>query len=246
MRREHLQTLMRGALALVYPPRCLLCGGLVESDHGLCGPCWRDTPFLGGLCCDLCAAPLPGHSQQAEICDNCRAEGRPWAHGSAALLYRDNGRKLVLMLKHGDRHDIARPAAVWMARRLQGCVPKDALVVPVPLHLRRHLRRRYNQSALLGVALSGLLGLQHVPDALLRRRATPSLDGKGRDARSATLEGAIIADPRNRVPLRGRNVLLVDDVMTSGATLSAASLACKEAGAAQVVVSVLARVAKDT
>ncbi|MBE9635975.1 ComF family protein [Salipiger mangrovisoli] len=236
---------MRGALRLVYPPRCLICGGLVESDHGLCGPCWRDTPFLGGLCCDLCAAPLPGRSDAAEQCDACRAQERPWQKGRAALLYRDNGRKLVLMLKHGDRTDIAGPAARWMARDLRG-LAEGALVVPVPLHLRRHLRRRYNQSALLGAALALELGLGHMPDALRRIRATPALDGKGREARFAVLDGAIQPSARGRTALAGRKVLLVDDVMTSGATLSAASRACIEAGATQVVVSVLARVAKDT
>ena len=243
MRQERLQTLLRGALRLVYPPRCLTCGGLVESDHGLCGPCWRDTPFLGGLCCDLCGVPLPGQSDVAEHCDACRVQERPWAQGRAALLYKGNGRKLVLMLKHADRTDIAGPAARWMARGLQG-LDAGTLVVPVPLHLRRHLRRRYNQSALLGAALARELGLRHCPDALRRNRATPSLDGKGAEERFATLDGAISVTGRE--DLAGRNVLLVDDVMTSGATLSAASLACKQAGAAQVMVSVLARVAKDT
>ncbi len=245
MRQERLQTLLRGALRLVYPPRCLICGGLVESDHGLCGPCWRDTTFTGGLSCDLCAAPLPGRSDQAEHCDECRALPRPWAQGRAALLYKGNGRKLVLMLKHADRTDIARPAARWMARSLRG-LTDEALVVPVPLHLRRHLRRRYNQSALLGAGLARELGLRHLPDALRRVRATPSLDGRDRDERFAVLDGAIVPDLRAAGVLRGRRVILVDDVMTSGATLSAASRACKAAGAAQVVVSVLARVAKDT
>ncbi|AWI82268.1 amidophosphoribosyltransferase [Alloyangia pacifica] len=243
MRQERLQTLLRGGLRLVYPPRCLTCGGLVESDHGLCGPCWRDTPFLGGLCCDLCGVPLPGQSDVAEHCDACRAQERPWVQGRAALLYKGNGRKLVLMLKHADRTDIAGPAARWMARGLQG-LDAGTLVVPVPLHLRRHLRRRYNQSALLGAVLARELGLRHCPDALRRNRATPSLDGKGAEERFATLDGAISVTGRG--DLAGRSVLLVDDVMTSGATLSAASLACKQAGAAQVMVSVLARVAKDT
>ena len=113
MLRTGLQTLLR----VVYPPRCLICGGLVESDFGLCGTCWRDTPFLSGLGCTTCGTPLPGQSDEAEFCDACLAMPPPWSQGAAALLYRDNGRKLVLLLKHADRHDIAAAASVWMARQ---------------------------------------------------------------------------------------------------------------------------------
>ncbi len=236
-----LQTMVR----LVYPPRCPSCGGMVETDFGLCGACWRDTPFVSGLVCDLCGVPLPGQSQEAEHCDECLSVPRPWQHGRAAMLYRDTGRKLVLMLKHGDRHDIAAAAARWMAGRVRPLLAADAVAVPVPLHLRRHLGRRFNQSALLAGALARETGIGFCPDALIRLRHTPSLDGKGRDDRFATLDSAIGVAPRRAAMLAGRPVLIVDDVMTSGATLSAAAGACHAAGAKEVCVCVLARVAKD-
>ena len=242
MAEARLQTLIR----LIYPPRCLLCGGLVDSDFGLCGPCWRDTPFIMGLACDLCGAPLPGQSDRAEHCDDCLATPRPWTQGRAALLYRDNGRKLVLMLKHGDRHDIARPAALWLAQKLRPLCRVDAVVVPIPLHLRRHLKRRYNQSGLLANALAKHSGHQFCGDALMRVRHTESLDGKNRDARFATLTNAITANPKRAAMIEARNILIVDDVMTSGATLAAATEACFTAKAAEVRVVALARVGKDT
>lgn len=236
---------MQTLVQLVYPPRCLACGGLVETDFGLCGACWRDTPFISGLACDLCGVPLPGQSERAEICDDCLTIARPWQHGRAALVYRDRGRRMVLALKHGDRHDIARPAARWMARACRDLVRDDTLLVPVPLHVKRHLRRRYNQSALLAEGLAAELGCDWIPDALQRPHPTPSLDGRSRQERFETLDGRIRVSERSAPRIAGRPVLIVDDVMTTGATLSAASEACLAAGASQICVCVLARAAKD-
>ena len=217
----------------------------METDFGLCGTCWRDTPFVTGLACDLCGVPLPGASDGAEHCDDCLTIARPWVRGRAAVLYRGTARKLVLALKHGDRHDIVAPAAGWMARALLPILPEAPLLVPVPLHPWRLIGRRYNQSALLAGALARQLGCDGYPDALVRTRRTPSLDGRTRDERFATLSGALAPHPRQGAVLNGRNVVLVDDVMTSGATLAAGAEACHAAGAASVCVAVLARVAKD-
>lgn len=236
---------MQTLVHLVFPPRCLNCGGLVETDFGLCSGCWRDTQFISGLVCDSCGKPLPGQSDRVEHCDECLAIARPWAQGRAALVYADVGRRLVLGLKHGDRHDIAHPAAQWMARETRPILRPDTLLVPVPLHLHRHLSRRYNQSALLAQALSEQLDCDWCPDALRRQQATPSLDGKSRHERFETLAGRIsVPSIRTRL-LKDRPVLIVDDVMTTGATLAACTEACLAAGASEVCVSVLARVAQD-
>lgn len=235
------------ALRLVYPPQCLCCGGLVETEFGLCATCWRDAAFITGLVCDLCGTPLPGEAQPSEVvhCDDCMTIARPWVRGRATFLYRDTARKLVLALKHGDRLDIAKPAAAWMAQAARPILLPDMLIAPVPLHWMRLLKRRYNQSALLSAALANATGLAHCPDLLTRKLRTPSLDGASRDTRFATLNSAITATPGRRHRMIGRNILLLDDVMTSGATLAACTEACLAAGAAQVFVLTLARVAKD-
>lgn len=160
------------------------------------------------------------------------------------MMYRGKGRDIVLRLKHGDRTDLARPAAHWMAR-VAPPTDMDTVVVPVPLHWLRQLKRRYNQSALIAKVLAQSLHLTYLPDSLHRPRATEKLDGKSRDSRFASLEGSIIAHHKRGGLLQGRSVLLVDDVMTSGATLAACTDACISAGARQVDVLVLARVSKD-
>ena len=238
---------MQAALHLIYPPQCLACDAPVAHDFGLCGPCWRDTPFISGLICDICGAPLPGEDPgHSVLCDDCLTIARPWIKGRAALLYQDNARRMILALKHGDRTDLALPMAGWMTRIAGPLLRQPGLVVaPVPLHWLRLLTRRYNQAALLSSRIAREAGLAHCPDLLARARNTRSQEGRDRDGRFQNVTGAFRVLPRHREKIAGRPVLLVDDVMTSGATLAAGAEACRGAGAASVSVLVLARVAKD-
>ena len=235
---------MQALLHLVYPPQCLSCGELVETDFALCPTCWRDTPFISGLVCDICGTPLPGEDTATVHCDDCLTIARPWAQGRAATLYAGKARDLTLALKHADRTDLARPAARWLHRAAAPLLHPGMIVAPVPLHWLRLLKRRYNQSALLSAALARFAGLEHIPDLLIRSRRTPTQDGRDRDGRFRNITGAIRAHPRQAHRLKGAEILLIDDVMTSGATLAAATEACLAAGATRVFVAVLARVAK--
>jgi len=233
-------------LHTVYPPQCLSCDARVTTDFGLCGDCWRDTPFATGLSCTKCGTPLPGDDAVTEVvCDDCLRIARPWGQGRAALMYKDNARALVLALKHGDRIDLARPIAQWMARAAQPILEPDMLVAPVPLHWMRLIKRRYNQAALLSAGVARLAGLDHCPDLLQRRRNTGTQDDRSREGRFVNMENALTVHPRRAQMLVGRSVLMVDDVMTSGATLAAATEACLAGGAKAVSVLVMARVAKD-
>ena len=240
--------MMQRLLQVVYPPQCVSCGVPVEESGALCAPCWIETPFISGHICDSCGTPLPGSAEgdSPSICDSCQQDAPPWKRGRAAMLYRDNGRRLVLALKNGDRLETAPAAAKWLARAARPILADGMLVAPIPLHRTRLLRRRFNQSALLSAAFAAEVGLAHCPDLLVRDKATPKLDGKSRDARFDLLPGAIKAHPARKTRLSGRRVLLVDDVMTSGATFTAASMACLAAGATEVCVLALARVARDT
>ncbi len=237
---------LQAALHVLYPPQCISCAAPVTSDFGLCGACWRETPFIAGLVCDRCGVPLPGgETGEVAICDDCLAVARPWGQGRSALMYRDNGRSLVLALKHGDRMDLARPAATWLMQAAQPMLRPGLLAVPVPLHWFRLFRRKYNQAALLSKAFAGLAGLDHCPDALLRNRTTGTQEGRTRDGRFANMAYAFRVPKRREALIHGRDILLVDDVMTSGATFAAATEALFAAGARSVDVLALARVAKD-
>ncbi|WP_333815875.1 ComF family protein [Tabrizicola sp.] len=237
---------MQGALQILYPPQCISCSAPVQSDFGLCADCWRETPFISGLTCDRCGVPLPGSdSGERALCDDCMTIARPWERGRAALMYRDNGRRLVLALKHGDRMDLARPASAWMLKAAAPILQPEMLAVPVPLHWMRLFRRRFNQAALLSRAIAKAAGLDHCPDALIRKRPTGSQEGKTRDARFANLVDAFAVPGSRQKRVEGRDILLIDDVMTSGATFAAATEALLAAGAGSVSVLCLARVAKD-
>lgn len=237
---------LQSAKRLVFPPRCVSCGGLTETDHGLCAACWREIAFIFGPTCDKCGAPLPGEEAAlGDACDDCLATERPWTRGRAALRYAGTARRLVLQLKHADRSDLAIPAARWMAQAGAQMLSPQSLLVPVPMHWMRFVRRRYNQSALLAKELSGLTGIDTIPDALVRTRHTRSLEGQGREDRFRTLDNSIRPHPRHADAMRGRSVVLIDDVMTSGATLAACAQAALAAGASQVCVLVLARTTKD-
>lgn len=237
---------MQSIIRAIYPAQCVACDAATEMDFGLCGACWRETLFISGTICDTCGTPLPGEeADEALQCDDCMKIARPWDKGRAALVYKGIGRRLVLGLKHGDRTDLVHPAALWMQQVAAPLVKPETTLVPVPLHWTRLAKRRYNQAALLAKSLRGLLYRPTCLDALTRPRRTAALEGHSRIERFTVLADAIKPNLKRRAQIAGRSVLLIDDVMTSGATLAACSKAAFQLGAADVSILTLARVVKD-
>ena len=235
-----LQSLLRA----IYPPQCLTCDTLTDTEHALCPSCWREANFIHGLVCDSCGLPLPGAPDDNPVqCDACLRIARPWDQGRAVMLYGDKSRAIVLGLKYYDRHDHARAAGRWLHTAARPMLRPGMLVAPIPLHWLRLAKRRYNQAALLSEGLAKAAGLEHSPDLLIRTRQTGTQDGRGLRGRFDNLVGAIAPHPRRGARIRGRDILLVDDVMTAGATFSTATEACMAAGAESVRVVALARVA---
>ncbi|TVS01079.1 MAG: ComF family protein [Rhodobacteraceae bacterium] len=243
--REASREVATGALRAIYPPQCITCDAFVEREGGLCPSCWPQVPFIHGLCCDSCGLPLPGEAEAGPvICDECLTLARPWEQGRAVMLYDAKAQQILLGLKYQDRLEHARPAGEWLARAARPLLQPDMLVAPVPLHWLRFVKRRYNQAALLSDVMARELELSHCPDLLVRTRHTGTQDGRGRAGRFANLANAFAPHLRRRHLLMNRHILLVDDVMTAGATFAAASEACLAAGAASVRVIALARVAR--
>ena len=225
---------------LVYPPRCPACGEGIGEQGGLCVDCWNDLAIPGDPSCALCQRPF-GQSfpDEGSVCAPCLAS--PPVHDgiAAGTLYTDTSRKLVLALKHGRRIALAP----LLARLIAARVPKaegERLIIPVPLHRWRLWNRGFNQAALMARELEKAGCGELVVDGLRRTKRTPSLGGMGSKARARVLSGAIsVGKP---VEVKGRHVLLVDDVLTSGATSTACVKALKRAGARSVVIACFARV----
>ena len=178
-------TQLQSLIRAIYPTQCVACDAATTDDLGLCGSCWRYTAFIQGTICDACGAPLPGDSDEDDAalrCDDCLRTARPWNRGRAVMGYLGVGRKLVLALKHGDRTDLAQPAARWMVRKAQEV---------------------------------------------------------------AALQDAISLNTKYADTIKDRPIILLDDVMTSGATLAACSEVCLTADASRVDIVTLARVIKD-
>jgi ComF family protein len=227
------------ALGLLLPRRCLACGATVESDGALCVDCWPQIRFLGSPCCGF---PFEYDQGSDALCAGCAGRRPVYARARAVFAYDDASRGPVLAFKHADRIDAA-PAFVRMMVQAAGDLLEGApLITPVPLHRSRLMMRRYNQAAVLANALTVGTGLSVVPDLLVRRRRTPSQGHLGGAARRRNVQGAFAVCASRKEALRGRRILLVDDVMTTGATVEACARPLLRAGADAVDVLTLARV----
>jgi ComF family protein len=182
-----------------------------------------------------------GQGGLAHECESCTRDPPPWRQGRAALRYDDQARRIILPLKHGDRVELASALASHMARIGATLLREAEYIIPVPLHRRRLMSRRYNQSALLARALARLGGRPLLVDALVRTRSTASLAGMTRPQRAQTVAGAFAIRAGRDEAIAGRRVLLIDDVLTTGATASACTNVLLAGGAARVDLLVGAR-----
>lgn len=240
-----LATVLEPVLDFVFPPRCPSCGSGVGRHGGLCADCWSGLAIPAEPCCATCQRPFGDRGPPGgAICAPCLAHPPRHAGIYAATLYTPVSRKLILAFKHGRRIAMAPMLARLIAARL----PDDGagrLIVPVPLHRWRLWARGYNQAALLARELERLGKGRLLIDALERRKRTPSLGGLGARARRRALSGAIAPRASTQAQIEGRDVLLVDDVLTSGATTDACVRALRNAGALSVRIACFARVLEE-
>jgi ComF family protein len=224
-------------LDLLLPPRCLNCRTAVGEPGALCPACWSGIRFIAAPICQDCGWPK---NHLGEDCPACTRRPLRLRRARSAVLYDEGSRGLILRFKHGGRFDGAPAYAGWMARAAADLLPEVDLIVPVPLHRWRLMRRGYNQAALLARHLGRLSSKPVGVDLLRRTRATPSLGGHTARQRHRLLKGVFSVRPGTEI--KGKRVLLVDDVLTSGATLEELARVLKRAGAGAVDAVTLARV----
>lgn len=212
---------------------------MTGEDHRFCAACWSDLRFLGPPWCAGCCLPFDHDRGAGALCAGCQAAPPRHAGVRAAVAYGPVARTLALRLKYGGRAAFAETAGRQMLRWLPG---EADLLVPVPLHRWRLWSRGFNQSALIAASLARASGVAHDPLLLRRVRPTPPLRGMGPKARARAVRGVFAVAPDRRAALRGRHVVLVDDVYTSGATTDACTAALLSAGAASVTILAWARV----
>jgi ComF family protein len=230
----------RALLDLILPARTL-DGGAPAQSQGLSAEAWGRIAFIDGPVCDGCGTPFEHDLGEGVRCPLCLARPRMFSRARAACLYDEHSRELVLQLKHADRTELSGLLAAWIGRAAAPLIEEADAVAPVPLHRWRLLRRRYNQAAELARPLARRWKKPFLADALVRRRGD-SQAGKSASGRRRAVAGAFAVPKQRRRQVEGRRILLIDDVMTTGATAEACARALLRAGAKAVDLAVVARV----
>ena len=240
LRRAALQT-FRLARDIALPTQCVACREPVAGD-GLCGACWAKLSFIAPPFCPRLGIPFVYDPGPDVLSMQALADPPAYSRARAAVRYGDIARTLVHALKFQDRTDLAPAMGRWMARAGHELLGQADALVPVPLHWRRGWSRRYNQSGALACIVARQSGVAFKPEALKRIRPTAHQIGLPRHERAANVQGAFAVPPERRAEVQGRRLVLIDDVLTTGATVDACARALLRAGAAKVDVLVFARV----
>lgn len=227
---------------LLLPPRCLSCSAPVLGDMQICGDCWKALQFIEAPLCDVSGVPFPFDAGEGALSGEVMARRPIYSRARAALRYDGASGRLVSRLKYGDRLEAVPLFARWMVRAGRPLIEGADIITPVPLHVTRLFQRRFNQSAELARVIGRLSGVPVAPDLLMRTRATRAQVGLSASARRRNVAGVFALTPGHGDKVREKRVLLIDDVITTGATAEACARTLVAEGALSVDILALARV----
>lgn len=233
---------IQSAVDFIVPPRCLLCHEIIGKTGHFCGPCWRQLNFISAPQCDICGLPFDSGSEEKMVCAPCLTQTPIYTQARSVLVYDSVSKKLLLPFKHGDATYLAPALGKQMALISYEILNKTDYITPVPLHWKRLFKRRYNQAALLAQHLAKFSHSSLILNLLNRHKNTQPQGHLSKRQREENVHKVFSVNPKYATLLKGTTVTLVDDVLTSGATLNACAKALKHEGARDVYAITLARV----
>ena len=242
--RQIIRHMQKTALDAVFPPGCVNCSEPIDSPGNLCGRCWPEMTYISAPFCDICGYPFEYHAGDGMICAACLKRPPAYSKARAVLKYDEASRDMILGNKHSDQTNRAPSFAQWMHRAGQSLIGGCDMICPVPLHRQRLIQRRFNQSAMLARELSKLSDKPAILDLLIRKHHTRTQGGLSARARFRNVRGAFEINPARISQLKGARILLIDDVLTTGATVEACSKCLLDAGALNVDVLTFSRVVR--
>ncbi|MCK5285511.1 MAG: ComF family protein [Alphaproteobacteria bacterium] len=227
---------------LILPPRCVLTGDLVDRQGMLSPLAWASIDFITEPFCDVCGLPFEFEVEKGSLCTACLDNRPPYETARAVFKYNDSGRSMILGFKYADKTYAVKAFAPWLKRAGDSMLAKADYIIPVPLHYRRLISRRYNQSALIAKTLADETDNAYVADMLMRIRATVPQGHMNSKERFKNVKSAFAVNDRYASEIKGKTIVIIDDVYTTGATVRECTKALLKAGVASVHILVLARV----
>ena len=239
---KKMKKILKFFLNFLLPPTCPICHQRIESN-GLCPKCFSGLEFIGTQKCSICGKPLDAIIPKMAVCGACLKNPPYFRQAEAVFKYNDTSKKLILAFKHVDHVDLNNLFIKWMEQNSGKLIQKNDLIIPVPLHWRRLLKRKYNQSALIAQGLAKNFGKIYDPLTLIRRKPTKSQGHLSPKERQKNIKNAFYVKNSNKI--KDKTILLIDDVFTTGATVNECAKVLLQAGAKSVDVLTIVRVVRE-
>jgi len=240
-----IKPITKKAIDIIFPPKCLSCKVYIESDGGLCHKCWEEIDFISSPQCYSCGTPFEIQTSNDNICGKCIATPPKYSMARSVLRYNEKSSKLITNFKYYDSTHACHHFARWLSRTGEDMIADTDIITPVPLHKMRLLTRRYNQCALLCNSLSELTGKVTYNNLLIRHKNTKPQAGLEFNKRINNVKSAFKINPDLIEQINNKNILLIDDVMTTGSTIDSCTKTLLKSGARNVYVLTIAMTVKD-